>query len=197
MFDIVILLSIALAMDAFAVAITLGMSDIAKQNHNCFKIALAFGLFQGGLFLIGYYALLIIGKNITSYNSVIAASLLGFLGIKMLMEAFDNKEKDCEYDTCFNCKKNRCLRTGEFRFLTLKLLFIYALATSIDAFASGVSFSFKYDNGLNATIIISLITFCFSYIGVSCGKYIKKYIGKKAVVIGGLILIFLAIKTIL
>lgn len=197
MLNIVILLSIALAMDAFAVAITLGMSDLAKHRYNRLKIALAFGLFQGGLFLLGYYAIFLIGKNITSYNSLIAGLLLAFLGIKMLLEAFDTKEKHCEHDTCFNCKKNRCLRTGEFRYLSFKLLISYATATSIDAFASGVSYSFKYDNGLYATIFISIITFSFSYFGVCCGKYLKKYIGKKAEIIGGLILLFLAIKTII
>lgn len=194
---IVILLAVALAMDSFAIAITLGVSGLSKENINRLKIALTFGFFQGGFFLLGYIVLFVLGKNVTKYNSLVAGLLLAFLGTKMLIEAFDKKEKLCVNEECINCKKNRCLKTGEYRFLTFKLLLIYGSATSIDAFAAGVSFGLKYDEIILAVISISFITFIFSYFGSTFGMYLKKYIKNKAEIIGGLILIFLAIKSLI
>jgi len=194
---VIIMLSIALAMDAFAISITLGMSGLGRKFTQRLSIALTFGLFQSGLFLLGYYALTILGKEISTYNSLFAGILLGLLGFKMLKDGFSKGEVKCIHDDCLNCKKNKCLKTGQYRFLTLKLLMIYGTATSIDAFAAGVSYGLEYQKILWGAISIGMITFLFSYIGVASGKHLIKYIGNKAMLLGGLILISLAIKTLI
>lgn len=194
---IIILLAIALAMDAFAVATTLGMSNIARKRIDKLKIALTFGLFQGGLFLLGYYTLAIFGKEITTYNSLIAGLLLAFLGVKMLLDSFDNRRSRCDRADCSGCKRGRCLNTGEYRYLSIKILFTYAIATSIDAFAAGISYGLEYSQIILAFLFICLVTFFLSLFGATCGIYLKKYVGNKAEIIGGVILIILAIKTLI
>jgi putative Mn2+ efflux pump MntP len=194
---IIILLAIALAMDAFAVATTLGMSNIAKKKIDKLKIALTFGLFQGGLFLLGYYTLAILGKEITTYNSLIAGLLLAFLGVKMLLDSFDNRRSRCDRADCSGCKRGRCLNTGEYRYLSIKILFTYGIATSIDAFAAGISYGLEYSQIILAFLFICLVTFFLSLFGATCGIYLKKYVGNKAEIIGGVILIILAIKTLI
>ncbi|HEY8364010.1 MAG TPA: manganese efflux pump [Haloplasmataceae bacterium] len=193
----VVLLAIALAMDAFAVAMTLGMSGLAKMITAKMKIAFTFGFFQAIMFLLGYYTLFILGNKITKYNSLISGLLLAFLGVKMILDSFDKVEAKCTQENCIHCRRNKCLNTGEYRFLNNKILLIYGTATSIDSYAAGVSYGLKYSSILYASLTIGLITFLFSFLGVNIGLYVKKYIGKKATILGGIILIILAIKSVL
>lgn len=115
----------------------------------------------------------------------------------MIKESLDNDVNTCAYEDCYGCKKNRCLKTGEYRFLTVKILLIYGTSTSIDSYVSGVSFYWKLDNLLYATLSIGLITFFFSFIGSAFGMKMKRIVGNKANLIGGIILILLAIKSII
>ncbi|QVK19143.1 manganese efflux pump [Mycoplasmatota bacterium] len=196
-FIIIIMLSVALAMDAFAISITLGMSGLAKKFSQRFMIGITFGFFQAGLFLLGYFALFIFGKEMSSYNSIVSGILLAFLGLKMLKDSFSKNKDTCGYENCYQCKKNKCLKTGEYRFLTLKILLIYGTATSIDAFAAGISYGLLNNNIWGASISIGVITFIFSFIGAASGMHLKKIIGNKATILGGLILIILAFKSIM
>ncbi len=191
----IVLISVALAMDAFAISITLGMSGLAKHVTERLKIGLTFGFFQSGLFLLGCLTLSLFGSKLTSYNSVIAGVLLALLGIKMLKDSFTKVKEKCPHQECFHCKKNQCLNTGEYRFLTTKILLIYGTATAIDAFAAGVSYSLVNDHILWAALSIGLVTYLFSYFGSAFGMYLKHYIGNKATIIGGIILLLLAVKS--
>ncbi len=193
----IVMLSVALAMDAFAVSITLGMSGLARKFTERIKIGLTFGIFQGGLFLLGCYLLTVVGNQFQSFNKVITAILLAILGLKMLKDAFEKPKETCTHENCYHCQKNKCLNTGEYRFLTAKILLIYGTATSIDAFAAGVSYGLSYSDILWAAFSIGAITFVFTYFGSAFGLHIKNFIGKKANIVGGLILIFLAIKSII
>lgn len=194
---IIIMLSVALAMDAFAISITLGMSGLAKKFNQRFTIGITFGFFQAALFLLGYYALSLFGKEMSSYNSIVSGILLGILGLKMVKDSFSKVEVTCSYEDCYQCKKNKCLKTGEYRFLTLKILLIYGTATSIDAFAAGVSYGLLNNNIWEASISIGVITLIFSFIGAASGMHLKKIIGNKATILGGIILIILAIKSVI
>ena len=82
-------MSIALAMDAFAVSVTLGMDGMAHRWGNRLKIAGTFGFFQGLLFILGLLSLRFVSGEVTVYNHLIAGAFLIVLGVRMIKEALD------------------------------------------------------------------------------------------------------------
>jgi manganese efflux pump family protein len=189
-------LAFALAMDAFAVSISLGMAGLAKSWSSRIKIAISFGFFQGLYFLLGFLSLSFIDSTTSTFYQILASILLAYLGIKMFLEGFKKESGTCPHNVCLglNCSNTKCDRTGQYRFLNLKLLFIYGTITSIDAYAAGISFQLKYDYSYEVTYLIAFITLILSFFGAMFGERLKDKIGKKSELIGGLILIMLAIK---
>lgn len=90
----VLLTSFALSMDAFAVSITKGMTMKNITKKIAFKIAFFFGLFQGGMPLIGWLLGISFEKYIKTFDHWIALILLSFLGIKMIYESIKENKKD-------------------------------------------------------------------------------------------------------
>ena len=175
----IVLISIGLAMDAFAVSICKGLS-IKKINWKVICIVgLYFGIFQAGMPIVGYF----LGKGfdefVTKIDHWIAFILLLFIGINMIKEAY-SKEKDENSDD-----------------LSFKTMIILAIATSIDALAVGITFAFFDVNIIFSVFIIGIITFILSSIGVIIGnKFGNKY-EKKSQFFGGLILIIIGFKILL
>lgn len=199
--SIIILLGIALSMDAFAVSITDGLiyNDINKKKG--IFIALVFGFMQALMPLIGYLLVEGItilvdetageaaGQLMSKVVSWIAFVLLVVLGIKMILEAIKEIKKEEE-------EKVKKL-------FSYKEVLYFGLVTSIDALGSGVAL--HSDISTNATIwlhvsIIMVITFTISFIGVFLGNKIEKLLkGKYEItgIIGGTILVLLGIFIIL
>ncbi len=199
--SIIILLGIALSMDAFAVSITDGLiyNDINKKKG--IFIALVFGFMQALMPLIGYLLVEGItilvdetageaaGQLMSKVVSWIAFVLLVVLGIKMILEAIKEIKKEEEQKV----KK----------LFSYKEVLYFGLVTSIDALGSGVAL--HSDISTNATIwlhagIIMVITFTISLIGVFLGNKIEKLLkGKYEItgIIGGIILVLLGIFIIL
>ena len=174
-----LLISVGLAMDAFAVSICKGLSLKKFNIKKGVIIALYFGLFQGLMPLIGFLLGYSFEEYITSIDHWIAFILLSLIGLNMIKESL-SKEKDN-----FNDK------------LDLKTMLPFALATSIDALAVGITFAFLKVNILLAIILIGIITFIISFIGVKIGnKFGSKY-EKKAQVVGGIILLLIGLKILL
>ena len=197
----ILLLAIALSMDAFAVSITDGLiyQDINKKK--ALFIALTFGIMQGLMPLIGYWLVELVeflvnegsagsASNIMSLVVVWTAfALLLFLGLKMLIEGIiDVKKKE-------EAKKARMFSYKEVLF--------FGLATSIDALGSGVALHSGLSNNITIFIHISIIiaiTFVISLLGVLLGHKIEKLLkGKVEItsIIGGCILLALAIWIVL
>ncbi len=197
----IVLLGIALSMDAFAISVTYGLvyQDITKKR--ALFIALVFGIMQGLMPLIGYWLVELVeiivkegagaqaGKVMALVVTWAAFGLLLFIGGKMLFEgivSLRNKEKETEP------KK-----------FSIKEVLIFGVATSIDALGSGVALHSGLSN--NGTIfihvsIIICITFVISLVGVLLGSKIEKlFKGKTEItsIIGGIILILLAIWIVL
>lgn len=195
---VIIVMAVALAMDAFAVAITLGMDGAARTIRQRLEVATSFGFFQGLLFLLGINVLHFVSGSMTTYNSYIAGAILIILGIRMTREGFEEHEDTCPYEGCQHkkCKEVRCLKTGKMKKLTLQLLVMYGIATSIDALAAGITYGLIYNQILIPAICISLVAFVFSYVGASFGKTLGHIIGSKANVLGGVLLIFLGLKSV-
>lgn len=175
----IILISIGLAMDAFAVSICKGLSMKKMSWKKAGIIGLYFGIFQAGMPLIGYFLGSTFANFVTNVDHWIAFILLGFIGISMIKEAL-SKECDSLNDN-----------------VDFKTMVILAIATSIDALAIGVTFAFLKVNVVLAVSSIGIITCILSVIGVKIGNVFGDKYENKAQLAGGLILILLGTKILL
>lgn len=177
----IVLISIGLAMDAFAVAVCKGLSMKKIDMKKTVIIGLYFGIFQGLMPAIGYLLGVNFSSVVESVDHWIAFILLGFIGGKMIKEALSKDEEGC-IDDC----------------VSFKTMVVLALATSIDALAVGITFAFLQTSYVGLSfILIGVITFVLSVLGVIIGnKFGSKY-EKKAEFVGGVILILLGLKILL
>ena len=173
----IIIIAIGLSMDAFAVSITLGLSVEKPKIREVLIPGIYFGFFQALMPLVGYFA----GKNfahtIQGFDHWIAFVLLGFIGGKMMMESFSKEEK----------------RTKERPFRCIPMLLL-AIATSIDALAVGITFSFFEVNIFRAIMITGVTTFLISIGGVKAGNRFGARYQSKAEFLGGAVLVLLGLK---
>ena len=173
----IIIISVSLSMDAFAVAITLGLSIKKPGLKEVMLPGLFFGFFQGFMPLIGYYSGIHFVEKIQHLDHWIALILLGFIGGNMVKESFSKHDK--------SDAKNH------YTFLGLLIL---AIATSIDALAVGITFAFLKVNIITAVIFIGTITCFISMIGVKIGNIFGLKFKSKAEFLGGVVLIIIGLK---
>lgn len=175
-----IMLAVGLSMDAFAVAITNGLCVKNISVKQTFQIGLAFGLAQGIMPVLGYFAGKTFSTAIENLDHWIALILLGAIGGKMIVEALQEAKAP-----------ESCPVSGV---LTLRTLFLQAVATSIDALAVGVSFAVMNGNIWFAAGSIAVTTFVLSTLGAVIGKKSGSFLKSKAEVVGGMILVIIGIK---
>ena len=173
-----ILVALALSMDAFAVALSDGLS--LKGRRRALLIAGLFGFFQALMPLIGWLLGTQFEKYITEFDHWIAFGLLLFIGGKMIWEAVRGGEED-EDDGKFDIKE----------------LFLMAIATSIDALAVGITFAFLNVNIWVAAAFIGVTTFLLSATGVKIGHVFGEKYKSKAELAGGVILMLMGLKILL
>ena len=181
----IFLFGVGLSMDAFAVSICKGLAMRKVNKKQMFLIALFFGGFQALMPLIGFLLGNTFAKKITAYDHWIAFILLLYVGGKMIVEAikeWKDEDRVTEMDPPID----------------LKELTLLAIATSIDALACGVTFSFYESfNILKAILIIGVTTFVISAGGVYVGNIFGNKFKAKAQLLGGFILLFLGVKILL
>ncbi|MBQ8823864.1 MAG: manganese efflux pump [Ruminococcus sp.] len=179
-----ILISIGLSMDAFAVSVCKGL-NIRRINYKCiFVIGLFFGGFQALMPLLGWLMGAFCTQYITDFSHWIAMILLTFIGAKMIFESFKHKGEEYSIE-----KKDT---------LNYKELFLLAIATSIDALAVGVTFAVLPDTNIFFSIsMIGIITLILSCIGVVIGNRFGSKYENKAEFAGGAILIIIGVKILL
>jgi putative Mn2+ efflux pump MntP len=199
----ILLIAVGLAMDAFAVSISTGMTVCDFRNRHNLKMSLFFGAFQFGMPVIGYFFALRARIYIEKFDHWIAFGLLAFVGGKMLWEAWHAKsEKELLADAPA-CPVTETSPSGDRRgqmaadFLTTKRLLVLAVATSIDALAVGVSLSLLQTDIWLPAALIGVVAFVFSFIGGVLGCRIGPSLGKIAEVGGGIILIGIGVKILL
>jgi putative Mn2+ efflux pump MntP len=180
LFEIVVI-AVGLAMDAFAVSITLGLSVKNLRFKEIIIPGVYFGFFQALMPMLGYFAGAYFADKIQNLDHWIAFALLGFIGGKMLKESLS---KDGNNET----------PGYSFKFTTMLIL---ALATSIDALAVGITFALFKVNIITAIAIIGMITFFISILGVKIGNTFGTKFKSKAEFAGGLILIIIGIKIVI
>ena len=177
----IFLIGIALSMDAFAVAVCKGLAMPKINYKHTLWIALYFGVFQALMPLIGWFLGSQFAQYITKFTPWIAFLLLAYIGGNMIRESFSKDEEE--------------EKTG----ISHKELLLLAIATSIDALAVGVTFSFvqlAVAIGIAVTII-GCTTFALSFGGVVIGNIFGAKYKNRAEFVGGAILILIGIKILL
>lgn len=164
-------------MDAFAVSVSSGISIQNVRVRDALLIAAAFGFFQCMMPIAGWALGFSVQSLVSMWDHWIAFGLLALIGGKMIYESF-------QLDT--DSKPSDPRKLG--------VLLLLAIATSIDALATGLSFAFLNVTIITPSIIIGCVTFLISLVGVLIGKKIGHFFEKKIEIIGGLILIGIGLK---
>jgi manganese efflux pump family protein len=176
MFEVIVL-AVALSMDAFAVSIGLGSKGNIRGLG--LKAGLFFGVFQALMPFIGYLG----GKGIlgwvNAYAHWIAFGLLALIGGKMIYEGLHEGIEE------------------DIAAITNKMMLLLAIATSIDAMAAGFSLTLMDINAYLACFIIGVTTFALSWAGVEIGKRSGTWLESKAEIFGGVVLILIGVKMLM
>ncbi len=170
-FFALMMIALGLGMDCFAVSLGIGTARTCKSFRPFFRLCFHFGLFQGGMALLGYLAGSTIAPLIESVDHWIAMGLLAFVGIRMIKGGM-NPEAETYCD-------------DPSKGWTLVML---AVATSIDALAVGLSFAFLQVDIVPASLTIGITSTIMSIIGLTIGHGLGTAFGKRMEIIGGLIL---------
>ena len=183
-FIALIFTAFALSMDAFAVSITKGMTIKNLKKSTALKMALAFGVFQGAMPLLGWVLGISFESYIKSIDHWVAFILLGFIGFNMIKGFFDDRKEE-------NASELEFSATTDVDDLSNKEIIMLAVATSIDALAVGISFAFLNVSIIPAASIICIITFLVCVVGVFVGNKVGDIFNGYAELVGGIILILI------
>lgn len=171
------LLAVSLAMDCFTVSVASGIIQRRWNNRTVATMVLAFGLFQGGMTLAGWFFTSHLRGVIEAYDHWVAFLLLSYLGGKMIWDGLKGDEEEAHHfdPTC------------------MKTVLTLAVATSIDALAVGISFACIGMSEWNVVtmpfLIIALVSFLFTWVGYGIGVFFGKRFKFPVEPVGGLVLI--------
>lgn len=175
----IFLVAVALAMDAFSVSMTKGFTQKDLKNSQILYYGLFFGGFQALMPILGYFCGNVIASIVEALASIIGFILLLLIGFNMIRESLSSDDDEI---------------SDEFSFREVTLL---AIATSIDAFAVGITIALLKDPILISSAIIGIVAFAFSIAGIFIGRKIGDYVGDKFQILGGVILILIGFRILL
>jgi len=176
----VIFIALGLSADCFAIGLSASIANRNLSRLQILKVALAFGIFQAVMPIIGWFAGKTMVNIISAYDHWAAFGLLALVGGHMVWESFHREKHEKPPDI-----------TKGWRLLIL------SIATSIDALAVGLAFAFAETNIWLAAPVIGVTCFIISIAGFAIGKKAGELLGKRAEIVGGLILIGIGIKILL
>ena len=180
----IILIGVALAMDAFAVAICMSAGSQSLRLKNMLVIAAFFGGFQAIMPYLGWQAGVYAQKYVSAFDHWIAFILLSYIGGRMIFESL----------RCRRCETEKKIYGDP---TNIYVLFTLAIATSIDALAVGVSLGCLQQEIVLPIVIIGLVTFAMTLFGTAIGSKLGGWAEGRVEVAGGLILIFIGLKILL
>lgn len=176
----IILVALALSIDAFAVSLAAAATGKARDARATFRLSFHFGLFQFMMPVLGWTAGLALAPVIATFDHWVAFFLLGVIGVRMMWGSFAAAKPE---------------ETGDpSRGLTLMAL---AVGTSIDALAVGLSLALLGTDIWWPSIVIGLVTGAVCLIAIRLGRRMNASLGKRAEFVGGLILLFIAFRILL
>lgn len=172
-----IVLSLALSMDSFASAVTKGIELKRISLRKMLIVGIWFSIFQSMMPIIGYFLASLMSSFLFKIDHWLSFFVLLYLGIHMIKSSDEEKESDSLLD--------------------FKTMFLLSIAISIDAFTVGITYSVLNVNLILASIITFIITFITTLIGVKLGNLFGTFLNRKALILGGLVLIGLGVKILL
>lgn len=175
-FTEILIIAIGISIDCFSVSLIYGF--ILKKKNSAFPISIPvlFGVFQGLMPVIGFYAGNLLPQKIEEYGKIISFLILLFIGAHMIYEYYTTKDKD------------NCLKIDPKKMSTQIFM---ALTTSVDALATGFPFSLFNVNIYHTSAVIMITTFIISFAGLIIGKKSANEIDFPAEIIGGAALIII------
>jgi putative Mn2+ efflux pump MntP len=173
----ILAIAVALAMDAFAVSLGAGATAYARTGRARFRLSFHFGLFQCLMPIAGWLLGTSVAKHIESIDHWVAFGLLAFVGGRMLLSAFGADGQAYQRDPS--------------RGATLVML---AVATSIDAFAVGLTLAMLEVGIWYASVIIGIVTGILSLVAISLGSRLGDRFGRKMEAAGGTILVAIGLR---
>ena len=174
-----LLLAFGLAMDASAVSLGVGTAGHARSARPIFRICFHFGLFQGLMTFLGWAAGSELAYLIAGVDHWVAAVLLGFVGVRMIVSGLDPRPERRSIDPT--------------RGMTLVLL---SIATSIDAAAAGLSLAVLGLPVAFPAVAIALVTSGLSLAALTVGQRLGSAFGKRMEIVGGLVLLFIGARVV-
>jgi manganese efflux pump family protein len=173
----ILIIAVGLGMDAFSVAIGIGAASRKVSFAPVLRLSASFGLFQFFMPLAGWLGGMTVADYIAGFDHWIAFVLLLYVGGKMIHESFQSKQNVHPNDPT--------------KGMTLIML---SVATSIDALAVGLSLAFLKTPILYPSVVIGVVAFSMTALGMLFGEKLGKICGKRVGVIGGIILIGIGVK---
>lgn len=181
----ILVLGLALSMDAFAVTISNTFCYSHESRLRLMLMPLFFGLFQGLMPVLGYFLGTFAAGFIDRFAGIITLVILGFIGGSMIWEGI----KALRSDKAMRCEANQ-------KNLTLRKILVQAVATSIDAFAVGVSLLATGTNIALAGPLIALVTCACCVVAIVVGRRFGHLLGDRAQIVGGVVLLAIGIKAL-
>ena len=173
----IILLAIALSIDAMAVSFSQGLIFKKNKRKNSLILAFFLGFFQFLMPILGYFLSYTVYEYLKIVNTWIVFGIFIFLGIKFIKEAFEEKRTP-------SCISMACL-------------LLIGIATSIDAFSAGISLMLAGNHIAKPALLIGLITFVNSIGGFNLAKFFRKLPSKALEITAGAALILLGFKALI
>ncbi len=184
----ILLIAVALSMDAFSVCVSAGIVYTGITKKQSLTMPVAFGVFQSTMPIVGFFLGSMFEQIITRWQGVVSLAILGVIGLNMIIESVFKKDSESNKELSF------------FSLIAL------SVATSIDAFAVGVSFvamgisgvfDMSLDNIFSASLVIGITTFILCIFALIIGKKLGDKLGDKAEIAGGIVLILIGLKNFL
>jgi len=177
-------IAFSLSLDAFAVSVSCGINIREQRFFHALRASFCFGLFQAVMPLLGWYLGSAFTTHVQAYSGWIAFAILLFVGGKMIIESLRNRKKPPGESPPVDIRNT-------------KTLLALSLATSIDAFAAGISLNIMGLNVWLCAIVIGGVTFFVCFCGFEFGRRVGAVLERWATIAGGLILIGLGVRILL
>jgi len=176
----ILLIAVGMAMDAFSVSLGIGTTHLAKSLRPTFRLSFHFGFFQFFMPILGWLAGNSIAALISTFDHWVAMALLSIVGVRMIRSGLDSNHQPPTNDPS---------RGGT--------LIMLSVATSIDAFAIGLSLAMLGLSILYPSIVIGVVTAGLSLVGLFIGHQLGIKFGKRMEIVGGVILIGIGLRVLI
>jgi len=177
----ILLIALGLAMDAFAVSLGAGTSELANNKRARFRLAFHFGWFQAMMPVIGWLAGQTVAQYISAFDHWVAFALLAAIGGKMIYEALGERDEEAQ-------------RKDPTKGASLVVL---SVATSIDALAVGLSLALLGTAIWYPALVIGIVALVFTAVGLHLGRRFGALLGRRMEIVGGLILVAIGLRILI